>query len=97
MNPSNDGQFIRVPIPPLTGERRQELVKQVRQYAEDARVKGRKVRKEYNDLIRELESEKEISEDESKTLQKNIQTATDVCMKQIDSISQSKEAEVMEV
>ena len=97
LNPSNDGQFIRVPIPPLTGERRQELVKQVRQYAEDARVRGRKVRKEYNDLIKELESEKEISEDESKALQKNIQTATDACMKQIDSISQSKETEVMEV
>jgi len=56
-----------------------------------------KVRKEYNDLIKELETEKEISEDESKSLQKLIQTATDACMKQIDSICQSKEAEVMEV
>lgn len=97
LNPNNDGQLIRVPIPPLTGERRQSLVKQVRQYAEDARVRGRKVRKEYNDLVKELETEKEISEDESKSLQKLVQTATDSCMKQIDTICQSKEAEVMEV
>ncbi len=97
LNPNNDGQVVRVPIPPLTGERRAELVRRVRLLAEDSRVRARKIRKEYNDLVKELEVEKEISEDESRSMSKIVQTATDGCITSIDTIASAKESEVMEV
>ena len=97
LNPSNDGQIIRVPIPPLTGERRKELARKVRQVTEDSRVRVRLIRREYNDLVKELESEKEISEDESRRAIGNIQSKTDETIKQLEAISKEKEKEVMEV
>ena len=97
LNPNNDGQVVRVPIPPLTGERRADLVRRVRQLAEEARIRARKVRRDYNDLIKELENEKEISEDESRTLGKSIQTKTDKCISLVDKIAAEKEEEVMAV
>ena len=96
-NPNNDGQLIRVPIPPLTGERRKELAKKVRQMTEDSRVRIRKIRREYNDLVKELETEKEISEDDSRRGIATIQTRTDETIKKVDAISKEKEKEVMEV
>lgn len=97
LNPSNDGQVIRVPIPALTGERRQELVRTVRKMAEDARIRARHVRRDYNDMVKDLEAESEISEDERKSLMKRIQEATDACIARIDSIAAAKEKEVLEV
>lgn len=97
LNPSNDGQKIIVPIPALTGDRRQELVRQIYQYAEEFRISARKVRREYNDIIKGAETDKEISEDDSRRYQTRIQTSTDACISEIDGLAKSKEAEVLEV
>ncbi len=97
LNPSNDGQIIRVPIPPLTGERRQALVKSVRRITEEHRVSARKVRREYNDLFKDLEAEKEISQDELKRLLDKVQEATDAAIRRIDELAAAKEKEVLEV
>ena len=97
LNPNNDGNLIRVPIPPLTGERRQELIRKVRQMAEDARIRARGVRREYNSLIKEAEGEKEISEDDSRGYQSRVQDETNACIKKIDAVCKDKESELMEV
>lgn len=97
LNPSNDGQVVRVPIPPLTGERRQQLVKTLKQLTEEARVRARHVRRDYNDLAKEYEAEREISQDDLTRDLKTIQDATDACIKRIDGIADAKEKEVMEV
>jgi ribosome recycling factor len=97
LNPSNDGQVVRVPIPALTGERRQALVKTVRGMAEDARVRARAVRREYNDLFKGLEADKELSQDDLKKMLDRVQAATDEAVKTIDTISADKEKEVLEV
>lgn len=96
LNPSNDGQIIRVPIPALTGERRKQLVRQVGQMLESARVRARGVRKEYNDIFRELESEKEISEDELKRLLEQVQKGTDSSVKRLEAAAAAKEQEVLD-
>ena len=97
LNPSNDGQIIRVPIPPLTGQRRKELVKMVRHLTEESRVRARKVRREYNDLFKELVAEKEISEDENRRLNGLVQDATNDCITRLEDLSKVKEAEVLDV
>lgn len=97
LNPSSDGSVVRVPIPPLTGERRRDLAKQVRDYGEDGRVGIRRVRKEYNDVFKGQESEKEISEDELKRLLKQVQDATDASVEVINEIVSAKEQEISEV
>ena len=97
LNPNNDGQVVRVPIPPLTGERRADLVRRVRLLAEESRIRARKVRRDYIDLVKELENEKEISEDEARSLSKTIQTKTDHCIALIEDIAAEKEKEVMAV
>lgn len=97
LNPNNDGNLIRVPIPPLTGERRQELIRKVRQMAEDARIRARAVRRDYNSLIKEAEGEKEISEDQARDYQKQVQDVTNDCIKHIDEVCRVKESELMEV
>ncbi|MEC7948761.1 MAG: ribosome recycling factor [Myxococcota bacterium] len=96
LNPSNDGQIIRVPIPALTGERRKQLVRQVGQFLEAARVRARAVRKEYNDIFKELEAEKEISEDELKRMLDQVQKGTDACVQRLEAASSAKEQEVLE-
>ncbi len=97
LNPSNDGQIVRVPIPALTGERRQDLVRAVKKMAEDARVRARAVRREHNDLFRDFEKDKEISEDELTRVLKRVQDGTDGCISRIDEIANAKEKEVLEV
>jgi ribosome recycling factor len=96
LNPSNDGQIIRVPIPALTGERRKQLVRQVGQMLEAARVRARSVRKEYNDIFKELETEKEISEDELKRMLEQVQKSTDGCVKRLEAATAAKEQEVLD-
>ena len=97
LNPSNDGQVVRVPIPALTGERRQDLVKAVKRMAEEARVRARSVRREYNDVFRDLEAEKEITEDELTRALKKVQDSTDGTVARVDAIADAKEKEVLEV
>lgn len=97
LNPSNDGKIVRIPIPPLTEERRKDLVKVVRKMAEDGRIAVRNIRREAIDRIKESEKKKEISEDELKRWQDRIQKETDGYVKKIDEILKAKEQEIMEV
>jgi ribosome recycling factor len=97
LNPSNDGQIIRIPIPALTGERRQELVRLARRHGEDAKVRVRGVRREYNEVFRGAESDKDISEDDLNRLLKQVQTATDTTARRAAEIVAAKEQEILEV
>ncbi len=96
LNPSNDGQVIRLIIPQLTEERRRELGKQVAKRVEEARVSARNIRRDAIDMLRELEKEKMISEDELFEARDKVQHLTDDYIKQIDEIGKAKEAEILE-
>ncbi|NJK31838.1 MAG: ribosome recycling factor [Deltaproteobacteria bacterium] len=95
LNPSNDGVVVRVPIPPLTEERRKALVKQVKELAEDAKIAVRAGRRDGNELLKEAEKDKEISEDQLKRGLDKIQELTDAYVKAIDEVASKKEAEIM--
>ncbi len=97
LTPVNDGTFIRLPIPMLTEERRMDLVKLVRKYAEDFRIAIRNIRRNANDQLKREEKEGNLSEDEHKKLQDNNQEITDKHIKIIDDILSKKESEIMEV
>lgn len=97
LNPSNDGQLIRVPIPPLTGDRRQELVRMVRKFGEEFKVRARGVRKDYREIFSGMESDKDITEDELKKVLDEVQIATDNAVKTIDATIKAKEQEILEV
>lgn len=97
LNPVNDGKVVRIPIPPLTEERRRELVKLVRKMAEDARVAVRNIRREGVEKLKDKEKKKEASEDEVKRAQEKVQKETDSAIRKIDEILKAKEAEILEV
>jgi ribosome recycling factor len=96
LNPINDGQIIRVPIPAMTDDRRQELVKIVHQMAEEARISVRNVRREANDRIKKLEKDKDISEDNAKDAHDEIQKITDKYIEKINEAQKVKEKEIMD-
>ncbi|MFZ5476409.1 MAG: ribosome recycling factor [Myxococcota bacterium] len=96
-NPQSDGQIIRIPIPPLTGERRQALVKVVKKAGEDAKVRARAVRREYNELFKSMNADRDITDDECDKLLEKVQKSTDEIVKKIDDICAAKEKEVLEV
>ena len=93
----DDLYLSRLPIPALTQERRQELVKLIKRMTEDARVAVRQARREANETLKDFLKEKEISEDESKRGEKKVQDLTDTFVKQVDEIGEKKESEIMEV
>lgn len=97
LNPSNDGSVIRLPIPPLTEERRKELVKLCKGYAEEARVAVRNIRRDANHKLDKLAKDGEISEDDVRRAEADVQKMTDGHVKDIDDALKRKEAEVMEV
>lgn len=97
LNPAAAGNVIRVPLPPLTEERRKELVKVVRHEAEGGRVAVRNIRRDANNDIKELLKEKEITEDDERRAQDEIQKLTDDAVKKVDELLATKEAELMEV
>lgn len=97
LNPATAGTVIRIPMPPLTEERRKDLVKVVRHEAEQARVAIRNIRRDGNSDFKELLKEKEISEDEERKAEDNIQKLTDTYVGKIDKVLADKEAELMEV
>lgn len=97
LTPNNDGKLIRLTIPPLTEERRHDLVRQVKARAEEARVAVRNVRRDVHNALRELEQEKEISEDALHRAEEDLQELTDDHVEQINQVSDRKEAEVLEV
>jgi ribosome recycling factor len=97
INPVSDSELVRLPIPPLTQERRKELAKAVKKQSEEARVAVRSARRDAMDMIKDAEKEKTISEDDRKTGEKKVQDLTDKYVALIDSISDSKEKEIMEL
>jgi len=97
LTPSSDGSVIRIVIPPLTEERRKELVRLVRKEAEDKRVLVRNTRRDANEELKRLEKNKEISEDESRRAQEKVQELTDRYIREIDQLLEAKEKEIMEV
>lgn len=97
LNPTTAGQVIRVPMPPLTEERRRELVKVVKQEAENARVAVRNIRRDVNNDLKSLLKEKEITEDEERAAEQAIQKLTDEAVAEIDSMLDGKEHDLMEV
>ena len=97
LNPSNDGTNIRVPIPPLTEERRKDMVKLVKKFGEDAKVAIRNVRRDANDHLKKQEKAKELSEDLRHDAEAEVQKLTDDHSKLVDEIIKHKEAEIMEV
>ncbi len=97
LTPVNDGSLIRLAIPPLTEERRRELVKYVRKKAEECKVGIRNIRRDANEEIKKLEKESEISEDDRRRAQEEIQELTNEKIKEVDRILEAKEKEIMEV
>ncbi len=97
LNPNNDGQVIRIPIPQLTEERRKDIAKQIGKMAEEARVSIRNIRRDTNDAAKKAEKNKEISEDDLKRALDEIQKITDAAIKKIDEAATVKEKEIMEV
>ncbi|MDW8325127.1 MAG: ribosome recycling factor [Anaerolineales bacterium] len=97
LNPANDGKVIRLNLPPLTEERRRELVKVVHHRAEEARVSIRNIRRHTHDDLREFEKEKLISEDELRKAEADLQKLTDKYIGKVDELSRRKEAEILEI
>jgi ribosome recycling factor len=97
VNPSNDGNLIRIQIPDLTEERRKEYVKHAKHKAEECRVSIRNVRRDGNEMIKELEKEKEISEDDSKNALAKIQKITDKYIDEIQKLTDNKEKEILNI
>ncbi len=96
-NPSNDGTNITVPVPPLNTERRQDLVKVLKRKIEDGKVSIRNVRRDGQDRLRKMEKDKDISQDQSRRAQDQLQKATDGHTKTVDQVGAAKEAEIMQV
>lgn len=97
LNPQSNGTLIRIPLPPLTEERRKDLVKVVRGEAENGKIAIRNIRRDANSDFKSLLKEKEISEDESHQAEDEIQKITDTYVKKVDELLQAKEAELMEI
>lgn len=95
VNPSNDGNLIRIQIPELTEERRKEYVKLAKGKAEECKVSIRNIRRDGNDMIKSLEKDKEISEDESKSAQERIQKITDKFIDETQKLTDNKEKEIL--
>jgi ribosome recycling factor len=97
LTPSNDGSIIRLNIPPLTSERRQEFAKLAAKYAEEGKVSVRSVRRDAVDAVRKQEKTKEISEDEARDLQDQIQKLTDKYIAKVDELLEAKEKDIKTV
>jgi ribosome recycling factor len=95
LTPSNDGKIMRIPIPPLTTDRRKELVKSTKKMAEESKVALRNLRRDANEQLKELKKDKQISEDEVFKAQEEVQKATDDYIKKLDALAAEKEKEIM--
>ena len=97
LTPNNDGKIIRLNVPPLTGERRQQLVKIVKKYTEEGKVAIRNVRRDFNDQLKTMEKNHEVSEDEGKKGLEKLQKITDECIKEAEKLSETKEKDILNV
>ena len=97
LNPIVDGQTLRIPVPPLTEERRKDLAKLAGKYAEQQKIAVRNVRRDANDDLKKAEKASEISQDEQKKMEAEVQKDTDAAIKRIDETLKAKEVEIMQV
>jgi ribosome recycling factor len=97
LNPSNDGKLVRIPVPPLTEERRKQLAKQVHDLAEDHRTAVRNVRRDSNDRLKRMLKDKQISEDAERDSLQDVQKLTDTCIQKIDDLTKTKVTEITNV
>lgn len=97
INPQNDGSVLRITFPPLTEERRKEICKQIRKMAEESKVAIRSIRRDANETFKAQKKKNELTEDDQKDLEKELQKLTDNFVKEIDTLSGAKEKEIMEV
>ncbi|THU03747.1 ribosome recycling factor [Lampropedia puyangensis] len=97
LNPANMGELIRVPMPPMSEERRREMTKLVRSEGENAKIAVRNLRRDANDAVKKLVKDKEVSEDEQKRSEADIQKLTDKFIAEVDALVESKEKDVMAV
>ncbi len=97
LTPSNDGNLIRIPFPALTEERRKEQVKEIKKFGEEAKIAIRNSRRDQNEVVKKAEKDKEVSEDDSKKYQTEIQTVTDKFVKDVDKVIEAKEKELLTV
>lgn len=97
LNPANDGTIIRVPIPPLNEERRRELVKLIKKFAEDGKVAVRNIRRDTNERLKKAEKDEHLPEDDRKKMEQETQKLTDKYVEDIDELVSLKEKEIMEV
>ena len=97
INPQNDGRVIRLVFPQLTEERRKDLVKQVKKYGEEAKIAVRNIRRDAMDYIKKLKKNSDITEDDQKTAEKDLQDLTDKYIKKVDDVCAAKEKELMEL
>ena len=97
INPSNDGKVIRIVFPPLTEERRRDIVKQIHKLAEDCKVAVRNIRRDAMDKLKAMKQGSQITEDDLKNCEKDVQDYTDKFCKLVDEISKDKEKEIMEI
>ncbi len=97
LNPSSDGTLIRIPVPPLSEERRVELVKVAKKYAEQNKVAIRNIRRDAIDTVRELKKNGEITEDDEKRYENEVQKLTDDSVKKIDEMTEAKEKDILQV
>ena len=97
LTPNNDGKVIRLNIPPLTGERRQQLVKVLKKYVEDGKVAIRNVRRDCNEKLKAMKKQHQISEDDAKKGLDKLQKITDECIKETEKLSAAKEKDILNV
>ncbi len=97
LNPNSDGKIIRIAIPPLTEERRKELVRTVKRMGEDCKVAVRNSRRDTNELLKDMEKEKEISQDDMHRGRDEVQKVTDDFIKKVDEVLAAKEKEILEI
>ncbi len=97
MTPENDGNVIRLPFPPLTEEKRKDIVKGIKKQAEDSKVAARNVRRDFNEAVKKSKKNSEITEDQEKKILDDIQKLTDKWIEKIDDLAKNKEKEIMDI
>ncbi len=97
INPQNDGSVLRITFPPLTEERRKDLSKQIHKMGEESKVAIRSIRRDANETFKSMKKKSELTEDDQKDLEKELQKLTDSFIKEIDNLADAKEKEIMEV
>jgi len=97
LNPSSDGELVRIPIPPLTEERRKDLVKMAKKVGEDFRVQVRRIRRDANEMLKQLQKDKDISEDDEHKGMDRVQKLTDEFISKVDEIVKAKEKVIFEI